>query len=95
MRRESQLRAREPDFREKHVPLDYTPHVADSDDDYAEQDNYTVEKTVAQRPSASAAGGVEFKVRWTDYGPSLDTWDPSLPLCRGLTLLSWSMSAGT
>ena len=43
---------------------------------YAEQDNYTVEKILAQRPKASAPGGLEFKVRWRGYGPSHDTWEP-------------------
>ena len=53
-----------------------TAHEADSDDDYAEQDNYTVEKILAQRPNASAPGGQEFKVRWRGYAPSHDTWQP-------------------
>ena len=47
-----------------------------SDDDHAEQDDYTVEKILAQRPNASAPGGLEFKVRWRGYGPSHDTWEP-------------------
>ena len=54
----------------------YAAHEADSDDDYAEQDDYTVEKILAQRPNASAPGGLEFKVRWRGYGPSHDTWEP-------------------
>ena len=63
-RHESQLRLREPDLRGQHVSLDYAAHEADSDDDYAEQDDYTVEKILVQRPGASAPGGLEFKVRW-------------------------------
>ena len=51
---ESQLGPPEPDICGKPVSLDYTPNAADSDDDYAEQDNYTVEKVLAQHPSASA-----------------------------------------
>ena len=51
-RHESQLRVREPDLRCEHVSLDYAAHEADWDDDYAEQDNYTVEKILAQRPNA-------------------------------------------
>ena len=70
---ESELRVREPDVRGKHVSLDYAAHEADLDDDYAEQDEYTVEKILAPRPSASAPGRVEIKVCWRGYGPSLDT----------------------
>ena len=75
-RHESQLRVREPDLCGQHVSLSYAAHEADSDDDYAEQDDYTVEKILAQRPKASAPGGLEFKVRWRGYGPSHDTWEP-------------------
>ena len=75
-RHESQLRVREPDLRGQHVSLSYAAHEADSDEDYAEQDDYTVEKILAQRPKASAPGGLEFKVRWRGYGPSQDTWEP-------------------
>ena len=70
------VRVREPDLRGQHVSLSYAAHEADSDDDYAEQDDYTVEKILAQRPKASAPGGLEFKVRWRGYGPSHDTWEP-------------------
>ena len=66
----------EPDLCDQHVSLDYTAYEADSDDDYAEQDDYTVEKILAQRPNASAPGGLEFKVRWRGYGLSHDTWEP-------------------
>ena len=76
-RHEGQLPVCEPDVHRKHVSLDYTAHEADSDDDYAEQDDYTNAKILAQRPSAPAPGGVEFKVPWRGYGPSHDTWDPA------------------
>ena len=72
-RHESHLRTREPDIRRKHVSLNYTAHEADSDDDYAEQDVYTVEKILTQHPNASALGDVEFKVRWRGYGLSHHT----------------------
>ena len=39
---ESHLRARDPHVCGKHVSLDYTAHKAASDDDHAEQDDYTV-----------------------------------------------------
>ena len=67
---------REPDLCGQHVSLDYAAHEADSDDYYAEQDDYTVEKILAQRSNASAPEGLEFKVRWRGYGPSHDTWEP-------------------
>ena len=75
-RHESQLRVREPVLRGQHVSLDYAAHEADSDDRYAEQDDYTIEKILAQRPNASAPGGLEFNVCWRGYGPSHDTWEP-------------------
>ena len=67
---------REPDLRGQHVSLSYAAHEADLDDDYDEQDDYTVKKILAQRPNASAAGGLEFKVRWRGYELSHDTWEP-------------------
>ena len=94
-RHESQLRVREPDLRGQHVFLDYAAHEADSDDDYAEQDDYTVEKILAQRLNASVPGGLEFKIRWRGYGPSHNTWEPSPRSCRGLTPRSWTTSAST
>ena len=72
----SQLRVQEPDLRGQHVSLDYAAHEADPDDDCAEQDDYTVGKILAQRPNASAPGGLEFKVRSRGYGPSHDTCEP-------------------
>ena len=63
-------------LRGQHVSLSYAAHEADSDNEYAEQDDYTVKKILAQRPNASAPGGMEFKVRWRGYGPSHDTWEP-------------------
>ena len=75
-RHESQLLAREPDIRGKHVSLNYTAHEADSGNDYALQDDYTVEKILANRPNASAPRGGEVKVRWQGYGPSHDTQKP-------------------
>ena len=75
-RPESQLCPREPDVRGKHVSLYCAAHEADSEDEYAEQDDHTIEKISSQRPSASATRGVEFKVRWRGYKLSHDTWEP-------------------
>ena len=92
---ESQLRVREPDLRGQHVSPDYTAHEADSDDDYPEQDDYTVEKILAQRPNASAPGGLEFKVRGKALGRLTTPGNPSPRSCRGLTAPSWTTSAST
>ena len=75
-RHESQLRTREPDVHGEHVSLDYTVPQAKSDNNYAKRDVHTVEKILTQHPSASAPGGVTFKVSWRGYGPSHDTWEP-------------------
>ena len=76
---ESQHRAREPDVRGKHVSMDSTAHEAESDNDYAEQEDDTVENILVPRLSASAPGGMEFKVRPRCYAPSHDTWEPVSP----------------
>ena len=73
-RQESQLPPREPDARGKYLSSAYTAHEADSDDDYAEQDDYTVGKILVQRRDAS--GGLEFKMRWRGYQTSHDTLGP-------------------
>ena len=63
-RHESQLRALEPDCVGLCREPDYAVHEANSDEDYAEQDDSTVENILAQGSSASTPEGVEFKVRW-------------------------------
>ena len=37
-----------------------------------------MDKILAQLPSASAPGGLEFKVRWAGYEPSHDAPEPVL-----------------
>ena len=52
------------------------PNDLNLDDDFADQDYNTVEKILAHRLNASAPGAVKFKVRWQDYKPCHDTWEP-------------------
>ena len=73
---ECQLRAPEPDIDGKHMFLDYTAHEAESDHNYAEQDDCTVEKIPAHCLRELASGGIAFKVGWRGYGPSHDAWEP-------------------
>ena len=57
---------------------DYAAHEVDSDNsDYAEQDNFTVDKVVPHRPRPSPPEGLEFNVCGPGYGPSYDTWEPA------------------
>ena len=94
-RHESDFRDPEPDACWKHVSLDYTAHKANSDDDHAEHDNYTVEKILAQRPSASAPGKWSSRCAREAMGRPTTPGNPSVPSCRGTTPPVWSMSAGT
>ena len=94
-RQESQLRVREPDLRGQHVSLSYAAHQAHSDDDYAEQDDYTVEKILAQRPNASAPGGLASRFVGEAMGRPTTPGNPSPRSCRGSILPSWSTSAST
>ena len=92
---ESQFRASEPDVCGKHVFANYTAHEADWDNNYAEQDNYHVEKILAQHQNASAPGGVELKVRWRGYVPSRNTLERVSSFLPRINTPSWSTSAGT
>ena len=63
--------------------------------DYAEHRAYTVVEILDQRPSASAPGVVDFRVRWRDYGPFHDTWQPILAFLPWINTPLWSMSSTT
>ena len=86
-RHESQLRVPELDLRGQHVSLDYTAHEADSDDDYAEQDDYTVEKILAQRLNASGPEAWSSRFVGEAMGRPTTPGNPSPRSCRGLTPL--------
>ena len=92
---ESQLRAGEPDVRGKHVFLDYTAHAAYSDDDYAEEDDYTIRKILSERPSDERLEEWSSRYAGEAMGTATTPGNTSPPLCHGSTPPSWSMSAGT
>ena len=94
-RHESQLCVREPDLRGQHVSLDYAAHEADSDDDYAEQDDYTVEKILAQRPNASGPEAWSSRFVGEAMGRPGTPGNPSPRSCRGLIPPLWITSAST
>ena len=98
-RHESQLCVRESNFRGRHVSLDYAAHEADSDDDYAEQDDYTV--FTQSRRSWLSVRAPRHPEAWSSrfvgeaMGRPTIPGNPSPRSCRGLLLPSWSTSAST
>ena len=77
---ETQLRAREPGFSERHVSLYYTAHEANWDDDYADQNDDTVQKILTQQRGSC---------------PPTTSGNPFVHLCRRSIPPSWSTCAGT
>ena len=62
----------------------------ESDEEDGDEDvEYDVDELLEKR---GIDGGVEYKVRWLDYGPEYDTWEPaeslpSTPFADGMTLI--------
>ena len=91
----SQLRVREPDLRGQHVSLDCAAHEADSDDNYAEQDDYTVEKILAQRPKPRHPEAWSSRFVGEAMRRPTTPGNPSPRSCRGSIPPSWTISAST
>ena len=78
VRHQTQLRAREPDLKGKHVSFDYCAHEADEEDDeYVESDEHIVEKILSHRSNPRVPGGIEFRVKWRGFGKAHDSWEPA------------------
>ena len=72
----TQLRPREPDTSGRPVTFEFTAGDVDWDDE-GEDDDFTAEKILTDKPDPGTPGGRLYKVRWKEFAASRD-------LCRGI-----------
>ena len=71
----TQLRPRAPDPSGRPVTFEFTAGDVDSDDE-GEDDDFTAEKILADKPDPGTPGGRLYKVRWKGFASSRDLWEP-------------------
>ena len=71
----TQLRPRAPDPSVLPVTFEFTAGDVDSDDE-GEDDDFTAEKILADKPDPGTPGGRLYKVRWRGFAASRDSWEP-------------------
>ena len=71
----TQLRPRAPDPSGRPVTFEFTAGDVDSDDE-GEDDDFTAEKILADKPDPGTPGGRLYKVRWEGFAASRDSWEP-------------------
>ena len=71
----TQLRPRAPDPSRRPVTFEFTAGDVDSDDE-GEDDDFTAEKILADKPDPGTPGGRLYKVRWKECAASRDSWEP-------------------
>ena len=71
----TQLRPRAPDPSGRHVTFEFTAGDVDSDDE-GEDDDFTAEKILADKPDPETPGGRLYKVGWKGLAASRDSWEP-------------------
>ena len=71
----TQLRPRAPDPSGRPITFEFTAGDVDSDDE-GEDDDFTAEKILADKPDPGTPGGGLYKVRCKGFAASRDSWEP-------------------
>ena len=71
----TQLRPRARDPSGRPVIFEFTTGDVDSDDE-GEDDNFTAERILMDKPDPWTPGGRLYKVRWKGFAASRDLWEP-------------------
>ena len=71
----TQLRPRAPDPSGRPVTFEFTAGDVDWDEE-GEDDDFTAEKILADKPHPGTPGGRLYKVRWKGFAASRDLWEP-------------------